>query len=198
MGVARPTLRRGKDRILGGVCSGLAEYFDVDPIFVRIAFVILAVLPPAPGVLIYLVLWVIMPAPEGMPASAGLGSRIRAMGDDMRGLGQNLRHEFSSSSAATHDPSGPATSPAATVPPRPETTPSSTGSINTPSSGQPRRPWRGMDGRERGLWLGGILILLGIYFLGVNLGLFSWWRWELFWPIVLISIGLFVLVRRMR
>jgi hypothetical protein len=40
--------------------------------------------------------------------------------------------------------------------------------------------------------------LLGIYFLGVNLGLFSWWRWDLFWPVVLIGLGLFVLLRRVR
>jgi len=34
-------LRRGPDRIIGGVCSGLATYFGVDPLLVRIVFVLL-------------------------------------------------------------------------------------------------------------------------------------------------------------
>ncbi len=48
------------DKKIGGVCSGLAEYFDIDPLLVRLIFVVLA-LAGGGGVLIYLVLWVITP-----------------------------------------------------------------------------------------------------------------------------------------
>ena len=57
-------LRRSRsNRILGGVCGGLAEWLGWDPTVVRILCVGGSILSVAfPGILIYLVLWVIMPA----------------------------------------------------------------------------------------------------------------------------------------
>ncbi len=52
--------RNTDDAILGGVCSGIASYFDVDPVIVRIAFVVAAFLNGL-GVLIYILLWLIVP-----------------------------------------------------------------------------------------------------------------------------------------
>ena len=55
-------LLRSNDRVLGGVCSGLAEYFDLDPVLVRVAYLLISVLSAAfPGLLIYLILWVVIP-----------------------------------------------------------------------------------------------------------------------------------------
>lgn len=48
------------DRKIGGVCGGLAEYFNVDSTFVRLLFVLLAVFGGF-TVLAYLVLWIIAP-----------------------------------------------------------------------------------------------------------------------------------------
>ncbi|MBN1598394.1 MAG: PspC domain-containing protein [Bacteroidales bacterium] len=48
------------NRIIGGVCSGLAAYWRVDPTIVRIIFILLAIFGMA-GVLIYLILWIVMP-----------------------------------------------------------------------------------------------------------------------------------------
>lgn len=48
------------DRIICGVCSGLAEYFGVDPIIVRVLF-ILFTLTAGTGVLVYIVLCLVMP-----------------------------------------------------------------------------------------------------------------------------------------
>lgn len=54
---------RSSDALLAGVCAGIAEYFGWDPTLVRIGYVALAVLSAAfPGLLIYLLLWFIMPA----------------------------------------------------------------------------------------------------------------------------------------
>src|SRR5713101_5803948 len=57
---ATQTFRRGKERILGGVCSGLAEGLRIDPLWVRLGFVLLAFLQGV-GLLIYIALWLVMP-----------------------------------------------------------------------------------------------------------------------------------------
>jgi len=58
-------LRKSNDRILGGVCGGIAEWLGWDPTLVRILYVIVSIASIAfPGILIYLVLWLIMPPPE--------------------------------------------------------------------------------------------------------------------------------------
>ncbi len=55
-------LRRSRsNRMLAGVCAGLAAYFAIDPAIVRIIFVLLGLPGGAPGILIYLVLWLVMP-----------------------------------------------------------------------------------------------------------------------------------------
>jgi len=54
-------LKRSQDRILGGVCSGLAEYFDIDPVIVRLLW-LLTVLTFGVGAVGYLVAWIIIPS----------------------------------------------------------------------------------------------------------------------------------------
>ncbi len=55
-------LYRGKDVMLGGVASGLADYFSLDPTIVRLLFVLIGFVSGGfPAVLVYLVLWAIMP-----------------------------------------------------------------------------------------------------------------------------------------
>lgn len=50
------------NRKIAGVCGGIAEYLNVDPTMVRVAYVVLSVLSAAfPGILIYILLAVIMP-----------------------------------------------------------------------------------------------------------------------------------------
>jgi len=175
-------LRRGSDRIIGGVCSGLAAYFAVDPLLVRIVFVILAFLPPGIGigVILYLVLWFLMEPPEGAPTSAtrNVGARLRAMGDELR---EDFRTGF-----RTHDRSTAA--------------PPSTDSPPPPGAAMPpaRGGWWGpaLRDRPRGLWAGIILIALGAYLLIDNLGLLRGIRWDIVGPVVLIAVGLLVLARR--
>ena len=55
-----PRLYRSRqDRFLGGVCGGLGQYFGIDPVIVRLAFVLL--LTTGIGFLAYLVLWIVVP-----------------------------------------------------------------------------------------------------------------------------------------
>ena len=62
MGNYKRLKRSTTDVWLGGVCGGIAEYLDIDPTLVRIGYVVLSLGSAAfPGLLIYLILWMIMP-----------------------------------------------------------------------------------------------------------------------------------------
>jgi phage shock protein C len=55
-------LYRSSNRILAGVCGGIAEYFDVDPTLIRVVYVFLSVFSAGfPGLLLYIILMVLMP-----------------------------------------------------------------------------------------------------------------------------------------
>ena len=58
----RGRLYRSLDRVFGGVCSGLAEYFKVDTVLVRIVIVVLAIVAMIPVTILYGVLWLVLPA----------------------------------------------------------------------------------------------------------------------------------------
>lgn len=61
--------RSRTDKKIAGVCAGIAEYFDIDPTVVRIIFVILLLPGGFPGLIPYLILWVVVPeAPTTDPA----------------------------------------------------------------------------------------------------------------------------------
>lgn len=58
--MAKKFMRSGKDQKIGGVCAGVANYFDIDPTIVRVIWGVLAFCYGA-GVLAYLILWAITP-----------------------------------------------------------------------------------------------------------------------------------------
>ena len=63
-------LRRSRrDRVFFGVCGGIAEYFNVDPVLVRLAFVVITLAGGA-GVLAYIVMAIIMPDGEPVPVGS--------------------------------------------------------------------------------------------------------------------------------
>lgn len=53
--------RDGENRVLGGVCSGMSAYFNIDPVFLRILFVLLIFIGVGTSVIIYLILWIVVP-----------------------------------------------------------------------------------------------------------------------------------------
>lgn len=53
--------RDGENRVLGGVCSGMSAYFNFDPVFLRILFVVLVFLGAGISVFVYLILWIVVP-----------------------------------------------------------------------------------------------------------------------------------------
>jgi len=75
MPLARRLYRSRVDKMLAGVCAGVAQYFDLDPVLVRVLWVV-CVLMAGSGVLLYVILWIVMPIEplylpgvHGFPAS---------------------------------------------------------------------------------------------------------------------------------
>ena len=52
-------IREGK--MLGGVCGGIGNYFDIDPVLIRILWVVLTCLSVGIGVIVYIAAWILMP-----------------------------------------------------------------------------------------------------------------------------------------
>jgi phage shock protein C len=163
------TFHRGKDRILGGVCSGLAEGLHIDPLWVRLGFVLLAFLQGV-GLLIYIVLWLVMP--EQVEGQDGMRSGFDSMSADLKRIGAELKSQF-----------GGTPKPAASqgAPPPPDLAPSST-----------KAPASAASTARTSIGLGVVLVIVGLILLGANTGLV---QWSVIWPSVLIIIGVLLLAR---
>jgi phage shock protein PspC (stress-responsive transcriptional regulator) len=61
LGSSRDWFRSSSDRMVSGVCGGLAEEFGLPPAVVRLGFVLLTLFSFGTGLLLYIVLWVVMP-----------------------------------------------------------------------------------------------------------------------------------------
>lgn len=56
------TFKRSNNKMLAGVCGGIAEYFNLDPTIVRVGYTLISIFSAAfPGILVYIILWVVMP-----------------------------------------------------------------------------------------------------------------------------------------
>jgi len=83
--MAKRLVRKTSERILGGVCTGLGEFLGIDPVFVRIFFIIWTVAGEF-SVLIYMLLWVIIPSERDAGvtfAASDLGARFRQVGAEI-------------------------------------------------------------------------------------------------------------------
>jgi phage shock protein PspC (stress-responsive transcriptional regulator) len=141
MSQARLT-RSSSDKMIAGVCGGLADYLEIDPVWVRLAFIVLF-LASGIGFPIYLILWIAIP--EGEEGAVA----------DSEVIQKNL-NEFG------------------------ESVQSGAKRLGKPGT------------------VGLILILFGVYFLLSEIGLFHWVSGAVFWPLVIIGIGVYMLIRRNR
>ena len=70
--VTRPLRRSRTNRQIAGVIGGLAEYFRVDPTLLRVVYVVGSIVSAAfPGIVVYLLLWLLIPEAEGPARSDG-------------------------------------------------------------------------------------------------------------------------------
>jgi len=65
--------RSATSRVFGGVAGGIAEYFDIDPIIIRMLFVVVA-FAGGGGALVYLILWIAIPMRPIIPPVFNMGS----------------------------------------------------------------------------------------------------------------------------
>lgn len=90
--VTRPRrlYRDPDDRVIGGVCGGLGAYFDIDPLIIRIIFIILFFV--FFGLIIYLVLWI------AVPEARSTAQKIEMRGDpvNVSNIGKFVKDEYES------------------------------------------------------------------------------------------------------
>ncbi len=92
----RRMYRDPENRLIGGVCSGLAAYWHVDPTIVRLVFILLAIFGMA-GVLIYLILWVVLPEAQTVAQKLemrGEPVNLSNIGDFFREEFENVKRSF--------------------------------------------------------------------------------------------------------
>lgn len=129
--------RSSSDKMIAGVAGGIASYLAIDPVWVRIGFLIL-LFASGIGFPIYIILWVVMP----MDNRSEDEIHIKGRGD----FGDTV-----------HD------------------------SVN--KLGRPGT-------------IGVILILFGAYFLLSQMGILNWVGGAVFWPLVIIGFGIYLLLKR--
>jgi len=105
----RPRLRRSRqERVLFGVCGGLADYFGVDPNLVRIGFVLATLFPPLSGISLlgYLLLAVILPqeGSEDLPGRERVQRNLEELRTEVSGLAGTVRTTLSSAGRGQRAP----------------------------------------------------------------------------------------------
>ena len=95
--MARRLTRNRRAAVVGGVGAGFADYFNVDPVLVRLGFVLLA-FANGIGLLFYIICWVIMPTnEEGVPEQTSPGGRVteevHAAAEQVRAAGEKVVSE---------------------------------------------------------------------------------------------------------
>jgi len=86
-------VRSGTDKMIAGVCGGLATYFGVDATLVRLAFAALILIGMGSPLLAYLVLWLIMPLDDQLDATETLSANVKEMSDKARELVQQVKKQ---------------------------------------------------------------------------------------------------------
>lgn len=132
---AEKLTRSESDKMIAGVCGGIATYIGVDPVIVRLLFLLLA-FASGIGLFLYMVLWFVMPE-ENLEDSIYLDGE-----------------------------------------PAPQTNPE--------------------DQSTQMRTIGTLLLLFGGFFLLQQIGIFNWISAGIFWPVVLIGVGVYLLVLRNR
>lgn len=90
--VTQRLARSSTDKVLAGVCGGLAQYFGIDVVFVRLIMVGL-VLAGGLGILLYPLLWLIMPVEGATPQSLRVG--LQEMQREAQSFGQQVASQWS-------------------------------------------------------------------------------------------------------
>lgn len=154
------------DRMVFGVCGGLGSYFDIDPVLIRVIFV-LSIFFGGIGILAYIILAIVVPLENSQSAEPKqtIRENVQEMRETAETLGRDIKTTF------------------------------------TPESSKERtEPQQYYHARHSRTIIGLIILIAGILLLFGTISPFRWWwfGWAVFWPIVLIIIGILIIVARRR
>jgi phage shock protein C len=95
MSNAKKLYRSKTDRIIFGICGGLGEYFEIDPIIFRILFILL-IFTGGSGVIIYILLAIIIPGSDGQKLKS---AEVKNVIDDAQEKTQDIAAEIKKNSS---------------------------------------------------------------------------------------------------
>ncbi len=155
-------VRDTRSGVVGGVASGLGQYLDVDPVLVRLAFVLLF-FANGLGLLVYLICWVVIPRGDATaPAVASSATEAAGQGfEAVREAGSRVADEVRSAAEGVREAAQNARS-AAPEPARAQAV------------------------------VGAVLMLGGVLLLADNFGWLTWPYWAnvgTLWPLLLVGLG---------
>jgi phage shock protein PspC (stress-responsive transcriptional regulator) len=168
--VSERLYRSPTDRVIAGVAGGLATWLSIDPSLIRIAWVLLAIFTGGVFLLVYFVMMIVVPLPP-----AGWIPRPRDAGPWGPPPGADPAQGWAPGGGP-----GPAQDPS---------TPAAPGGWTTPPPSWPAPPsgWSGPQAAGNvGLVAGGVLVLLGAWFLVDDYVRIDW---NLLWPVAVIVLG---------
>lgn len=182
-------LRNEHDKVIAGVSSGLASYMEVDVTIIRLLFVLSTIFLVGTGVLVYLVMWIVVPV-NNDPAA-----RLSKFNDYFKKgpSGFNTPPIFGQSNPFNQP--NPFSQPGAAAPgENPEVKPN------------PGTEWQAPDfknlrkGSDTGRTVGGLfLLVIGLYFLMDECGIIpDWFKISKLWPLVFVAIGLSFILKAKR
>jgi phage shock protein C len=145
--------RSSKDSMIGGVCGGIAEYFDIDSTLVRLLAVLVVLLGGA-GVVAYIIAWIVIPKNPEQESDEKFEKREKIKEKIKKGAENVIEEvkEHFESKGSNH---------------------------NTE--------------RNRRIWGGIIVIIIGVIFLSGSL--FPWVVWGNLWPLIVIALGIIIMVQ---
>ena len=86
-------LRSIDDYMVAGVCGGLADYFNIDSSLIRIIFILL-ILCGGGGVLIYFILWLVIPKEDGEEIEINREEKIKEFAKDVKSKAKSMAKEI--------------------------------------------------------------------------------------------------------
>jgi len=178
-------LRNEHDKVIAGVSSGLATYMQVDVTIIRLLFVLSTIFLVGTGILVYLVMWIVVPVNRDPAARF---SKFNDYFKNQGGAGFGNTPPFSQ--------------------PNPFTAPENTAEpVNAEPKANPYGEWQNPvdfkslpKNNETGKTVGGLfLLVIGLYFLMNEFDIIPYWfRLSKLWPLVFVAIGLSFILKAKR
>jgi phage shock protein C len=159
--------RSRNERMVSGVCGGLAEYFNIDPTIVRLITVLITIVTGGLGIVAYIIMAIVTPVENSRSSEPRetIRENVQEMKQTAENIGQDIHSSFSSK-----DSSG--------------------------TNGANREPREYHHTHRGGIIVGIIILIIGVIALLSNFNIFHWFAWAVFWPVILILIGILIIFAR--